>query len=152
VYGIAGNNSTDIDGVSTTSSEGEFGVGIRCNLLSHELLDPLVEENWLRVNAGAQYSVTRGDWGGEEQLWHELSGSLTLHILNEIDGNPLFNPVGIALFAGPAYSNYEGDVDENSSVGFIGGIEIVYSERIFLSAGIEQFDGPGFLGSLHVRF
>lgn len=152
-YAIAGQSGAQIGGTGYADAETELGVGMHFNILDLEVLDPTLFEDKVRVNGGWQYSVTETEWAGRQTNLRELSASLMLSIVNDIEGNKLFLPNSIALFAGPIYSDiHSSSLDEKNKFGFAAGIEVFLSEKISLKWAIERFDAAGYSAGINVRF
>ena len=82
----------------------------------------------------------------------EVTASLTLGLINDIQGNVLYMPNAIGIFAGVVYSDYvSGDVVEESLAGYTAGFEIYYSEKLTFELRMESFDEMKFFGGIHLR-
>jgi hypothetical protein len=157
-YATAGAGSTDLDDQGAESAF-EYGAGLNLNLLDHEVLDPTMFEDRLRINGNVQVTFGSADWernaaGAETLEWQEVSASLVIAVVNDCTGDKFFSPFSISLFAGPIYSEYlGGDLEVNDEFGVIAGMEVFYGLNITLSAGIEAFkDDVGYVAGLHFRF
>jgi len=157
-YVAAGAGSTDLDDQGAKSSF-EYGAGLNLNLLDHQVLDPTLLEDRLRINGNVQVTFGSSDWerdaaSSETLEWQEVSASLVLAVVNDCAGDKFFNPFSISLFAGPMYSEYfGGDLDVDDVFGVTAGMEIFYGLNMTLSAGIEAFkDNVGYVAGLHFRF
>ena len=153
VYGTLVDGSHKV-GYGTTSGNNEYGGGVLLSLLNDEIFAPTVLEDVLRLNATIQY--TEGDifLFNKSVPFHEVYGALTLHIINEIDGNKLYWPDAIGLFIGPVYSTVKADnLREEQSAGFNLGLEFFFTDRITMNFGTEQIDAQNkYLYGLHIRF
>jgi opacity protein-like surface antigen len=154
VYGAAGAGEYELRGGGTSSgTDGQWGFGVRANLLDHFIKDPTLLEHRIELRSGANYTSVDTKLGGRSEDWGEFSASLTLHLVNDIVGNKELMPTSIGLYVGPVYSTYlNGDVEEDTSVGVSGGMEIVISENISLGLGVEYFDNATAIGSIDIRF
>jgi opacity protein-like surface antigen len=154
VYGAMGAGEYELNDVGTSSgTDGQWGFGVRANLLDHFIKDPTLLEHRIELRSGANYTAVDTKLGGRSEDWGEFSASLTLHLVNEIVGNKELMPTSIGLYVGPVYSTYlGGDVEEDTSVGVSGGMEIVISENISLGLGVEYFDNATAIGSIDIRF
>ena len=140
-------------GLSEDASDMQTEAGLLVNLIDHDILDPTLFEDKLRVNLGATWGMTQGAWFGEEVKWQELTAFATVSIVNDTIGNKFFNPNSIALYVGPLYSYLQSDdIEVEEELGYMAGIEVFVSESVSFDMGIRQFDGPGFEGGLHIRF
>lgn len=158
IYGTAGQNKSRIGSLPYSSGDGEYGFGVAINLLNYEMMDPALYHHFLfdriRVNLGGQYTRTSGEWGYYpwRAKWGEVYGWLTLSIVNDISGNKLYTPFGIAVSAGPVYSDLQGDIDEKGGLGLMGGIEIYFSRTLSIDVSIEKFEKEQITGGIHIRF
>jgi hypothetical protein len=129
--------------------------GLQGNLLDHEIEDPALLEDRLRVNAELEYYFKEAEWRGRDLEWEELAASITLSIVNDIQGNKLYLPESLAVFGGPAYLDIQGsDVREASgdSFGYTLGLDIFYSKRISFFSRVEVFEETGYAGGVNVDF
>lgn len=151
-YGIGGRSVSKMGSGAYENASAEIGGGVRFNILEHEILSPTLVEDMIRINCGVQYTMSGTDWRGTDLDWGELYGWLTLSLINELDGNKLFVPWSIALYGGPIYSDFFSDVDANETLGFTAGLEVLYTDRVSLHAGVEHFDEQSFAGGVQIRF
>lgn len=153
-YVVIGNSKTKIGFSGHPNSESEYGFGMLFNILDHDILDPTLFEDRIRINAGWQYSASKTQWGaGNKTKWRELSASLTVSIVNDIVGDKRYYPMSIALFAGPIYSDImSSSIDEKEKFGFTAGLEVFYTQRVSFYCGIENFGDDAFMGGVNVRF
>jgi hypothetical protein len=136
VYGIAGGSKTGFnDGPAT--SKGEYGAGIRLNLLDHEIIDPLLSEDRIRINASIQQTRVKSAFAGDEIKWKDTTAQLLLSLVNDLDGDPQFYPESMALYAGMVYSHLVGAIEEEKSSWFVVGLEIFYTKRISFGLGMD---------------
>ncbi|NQU39134.1 MAG: hypothetical protein HQ523_04200 [Lentisphaerae bacterium] len=140
-------------GLSADSSAMQAEAGLLVNLVDHDILDPTLFEDKLRVNIGATWGLTQGEWFGEDIKWQELTAFATVSVVNDTVGNKFFNPNSIAIYVGPVFSYIQSeDIEVDQELGYMAGVEVFVSESISFDLGIRQFDGPGFEGGLHIRF
>lgn len=156
LYGVAGQKTASFDafGLGNTERGFLYGAGTHLDLFAHEIQDPLLMENQIRVNADVMYSNARIDALGDGQNFSEFQGSLTVSIVNELTGNKLFVPESIALFAGPAFSSLGGDLegDGEETVGFTAGMEVFHTQQVSYYARLDEFSSTGYAAGLNVRF
>jgi len=152
VYATAGGGEVELKTAGDSSSS-QAGVGLKINLVDHEIMDPTLLEDRIRLNAAVQYSFFTVDaWPAEDADVQELSASLTLSLVNDIVGNKLFLPNGIGIFGGGLYSDLlGGDVDEDSKFGYTAGVEVFYTDRVTLEFSIQGFDDITYCGGIHLR-
>jgi len=152
-YGTIGLSDIELDGVEADEANSEYGFGLHLNLLDHELMEPGLMEDRLRVNADLRYASSEATVMGRTFDWEETTAELTVSLVNDLTGNKLFWPQSIALYAGPAYSNLESDdFEAEETFGFVGGIEIFATKRLTLGLGAEMYDSAAFSSSLSLRF
>jgi opacity protein-like surface antigen len=152
LYFTGGSSQYSIPEPPVNSSAAVYGLGLKVNLLDHEIMDPTLFEDQLRLNLQVQYTMSSLEWAGDTKDCAELSASLTLGLVNDIMGNALYAPNGIGIFAGVVYSSYlSGDVAEETQAGYTVGLEVYYTEKITLEIRMESFDDSKFLGGIHLR-
>ena len=149
--------SQDVDDKNSrynASGGGLYAQGNQMNLLDHDIPDPSFFEDTLRLNFNLQYTVSEAKITTDEKSsWGELSGSLTANLINDNPGTTVYFPHKMVLFFGPAISLIDHkDISDETTTGFVGGLEIIVSESVSLTFGVENFDGAGFMGGLHLRF
>ena len=153
VYGGGGSSETEFGEWGKGDSGTEYAAGIQLRLLDKDMLNSTLLEDKLRVSATVQYGASDTEWFGETLEWTELYANLLVSIVNDVEASKYFNPFSIGLFGGPVLSDLQGDdIDEDSMVGFVGGIEIHYSRSVTITGGIEHFDESGYFGGVHIRF
>ena len=157
VYGTIGETETELKNTPFTDDAGyelAYGAGVHVHLLDHEIPDPTLLENKLRLVAGLQYVFNQTDQPIADWEWEEYMAYLTVSLVNDIAGNKLFLPNSVAIYAGPAYSDIRSDdIDQTSDeFGYTAGLEIFYTESVSFDIGIQDFGTTGLTGGLHVRF
>jgi len=158
-YVTGGMGISDIDDQGAADGEAEYGAGLNFNLFDHEILDPTVFDDRIRINGCVQgtYGSTEYDpENGElsELKWQEVYASLTLAVVNDCAGNKFFAPMSISLFVGPVYSAFlGGDVETDRNFGVTAGMEVFCSLNATLTAGVLSFgEDIGYTAGLHLRF
>jgi len=150
-YVTAGSCATEIDNVEPYRDDTVYGFGMHFNLLDHDILDPTLFENAIRINAAWEYTMNNADIPNAGN-WRELQLSLTFSLINDIEGNSLYLPKAIAIYAKPIMSDIQvGDMNEEEKVGFGAGLEVFYSERISFHFGMLSFGSNSTTAGLHVR-
>ena len=154
-YVTVGTGSSKFDD-GPSKSQGVYGLGIQLKFLDHEIPDPGLLEDRLRLNANAEYTW-RGaaDWMGEDLKWQELNASLTVGIVNDVNGNALFIPDSIAIYCGPIYTALSGSEiggDGRTDFGFCAGLEVFYTKRVAFYGQINKQDNDGYSVGLNIHF
>lgn len=157
VYGTIGESETELKNTLFAGDAGyemAYGGGVHLNILDHEIPDPTLLENKLRVVAGFQYIFADTDQFMADWEWEEYLAYLTISLVNDIDGNKLFLPNSIAIYAGPAYTDIRSDDIEQTSdeFGYMAGLEVFYTESISLDIGVQSFHSTGLTAGMHIRF
>jgi hypothetical protein len=148
-YGLIGTSESRLE--FNRDTELESGLGLHLNLFDHEVPDPTLMEDKLRINATAQYTKSRMNTSyGRSISWQELYGSLILSVVNDLEGNKFFNLDSIAFFAGITYSDIiSSGIDEHKKGGFIYGINFFVTENICLEVGFENIDKSAIFFGMH---
>lgn len=153
VYGIAGQNSAEIPGMVEPDGEAIYGGGISINLLNHFLREPLPMEDAFRLNLGLQYLTTEAQLGSEILAWDELSGALTLSIINHTTGNKEYTPESIAIYLGPAFSTFRSDdIECKNNGGVVGGLEIFFTDSFAVDIRVEYFEKASASAGINLHF
>lgn len=154
LFGAAGATEAELSNGSTSDdSNAEFMAGFNANILDQSILDPLLMEDRFTVNASAYASVGSADFAHEDATWMEINAQLTASLINDLDGSKVFWPEAIAVFGGPVYSDFESDsFDEENTFGLTGGIEVFFTKRVSMNAGVESFEDSSYFSGVHVRF
>lgn len=153
VYGIAGQNSTEIPGMADPDGEAIYGGGISVNLLNHFLREPIPMEDAFRLNLGAQFLTTEAQFGNEILEWDEFSGALTLSIINHTTGNKNYTPESIAIYLGPAFSVIRSDdFEAKNNGGVIGGLEIFFTDSFAIDFRVEYFEKASASAGINLHF
>ena len=156
LYGLCGfvtvgSTQTRFEYLRLTDSHSEYGFGLQLNILDHEIPDPTLVEDRIRVNATLQYTQSGADWIATEIDWEEIYGSLTVTFVNDIDGNKYFHCNSLAFFFGAVYSDLRSSgVDEESAFGYCAGFDIYFSEKVSFEFGTESIDDGSLFGGIHI--
>jgi len=152
-YVLAGQNESEFGNTGYGDGELEYGIGMYFNLLDHDILDPTLFEDKIRINAGCQYSESKTESVGSNVEWSEVCASLTLSIVNDLDGSKRYVPNSIALFAGPVYSDIDSStINERDVFGYTAGIQVFYTEKVSFDIGVENFENDTYVSGVNVRF
>jgi opacity protein-like surface antigen len=158
VYGrigvVAADFSSDIFSELDGSTEFTYGVGAVARLLNHDILDSFGAIDKIRIIAWADYDFYSTDTSRGSYDWEELCMGATISVVNEIHGEPDYTLDSIALYFGPVYSTYFGDLEEDQSIGLTAGVEIYFTPRISVTLGFDTYDfeSPSVYGSLDLQF
>jgi opacity protein-like surface antigen len=148
-----GTANHEFGGVAADDSSFVVEAGLLIGVIDHEILDPTLFEDRLRVNVGASGSYTDADRFGDTLWWQELTAFATVSIVNDTTGNTFFNPNSIALYMGPYFSYIQSsDIEAEETLGIMAGVEVFVSESISFDIGIRDLDSTAIEGGLHIRF
>lgn len=135
---------------SWQDTHSEYGFGLQFNILDHEIPDPTLMEDRIRVNATIQYTQSGADLSSEIDL-EEIYGSITIAFLNDIEGNKYFHCDNVGFFFGAVYSDLKSSgIDETSAFGYCAGIDIRFSETVSFEFGVESLDDGAMFGAIHI--
>lgn len=152
-FGAAGSTEAEIENLHETDRQGEFMAGFNANILDQAILDPLLMEDRLLLNASAYISSGRANWSGSDTFWTEFNVEATLTVVNDVDGSKLFFPEAIAIYAGPIFSNIQTSAfDEEDKIGYTAGMATYLTKRVSLDFGANTFSDSAYFAGLHVRF
>jgi opacity protein-like surface antigen len=151
-YGAIGASWAKLNDNDYGDMEVNGAVGLHANLLYHDLMSPALLESHVRLDLGCAYALEQTETAFDTLEWNELSASLLLSIVNDVEGNKLFNPESVALFAGPIVSDLSGDLDEDEILGFTVGLDVNVTERITLTVGLERFDAESVVAGINVNY
>lgn len=153
VYAVAGQNTAEIAGWGKADGSAIYGGGVSINLLNHFLREPLPMEDTFRINLGVQYLNTEAEFDYEVIEWGELTGALTLSVVNHVTGNKGYTPESIALYAGPAFCYIRSDDIENKdNGGAIGGLEIFFTDSFSVDFRVEYFGKASGSAGINLHF
>lgn len=161
VYVLGGQLLSDFDpdfGSDLSENDGSrflYGASLLTDIFSHEIQDPLLMENKIRVNGSMSYVASEVEVFSETLDFEEFTASLTASIANDVVGNKIFLPETIAVFAGPVYSaSLSDDIDDSmdDEVGLTVGLEIFHTKRVSYYARYDDFARGGVAAGLNVRF
>jgi opacity protein-like surface antigen len=153
VYAAGGGGEAEFAESGESDGGGEYAFGVQLRLLDKDVLNSTLMEDKLRISSTIQYGSSEAEFFGRDVEWTELYANILLSIVNDVEASKYFNPFSIGLFGGPVLSDlHSDDMDEDSMLGFVGGMEVHYTRSVTLTAGVEYFDEPGFFGGVHIRF
>lgn len=153
VYAVAGQNTAEIVNMGEADGEAIYGGGVSINLLNHFLREPIPIEDTFRLNFGLQQLTTEANLGGESLEWSEISGALTLSIINHTTGHKNYTPESIAIYAGPAFSYMRSDdIEAENTSGAVGGLEIYFTDSFAIDFRVEYFDTASGSVGVNIHF
>jgi hypothetical protein len=163
LYLIAGNTDTRLsanhriygNSQQYNGAEKETGYGLQINLIDHDIADPSLEEDRIRVNIGAEYTRSKTDhpYSGSSVRWEEVYTSLTVSLINQIHGTKLYWPNAIAIYGGPIWGHIVStSIDHSGEAGVTFGATIMYSENVTFDLGFESLEKEHFIAGVNVRF
>ena len=151
VYLYAGQRSTDLG--SSSDSGTAMGGSLEFNLLSQLILDPTLEEDRIRIHSSVAYTSSGAESGATPYDYTELEADLTFSIVNEVSGHKGYLPQAIGLTAGILGSVLNGDLEENGeSIGYMAGLDVLYTEHITFTFGIDSLDSTGVFAGANLTF
>ncbi len=140
-------------GMMESDTTHKLEAGVLLNLVDHEILDPALFEDRLRVNAGASWAYTGAEWASKDVRWQEATAFLTVSIVNDTTGNKFFNANSIAIYLGPLFNYIQSDdIELREEFGYMAGIEVFLTESISIDLGMRHIDSTGFEGGLNIDF
>lgn len=156
VYASIGESKAKFGASEYDDGEMAYGFGTQFNLFDHEIEDPFLLEDRVRINAGGEYVLreTESAWRGNLE-WQELTGYLTVSIVNDVQADKMYYPDSIAVFAGPMYSDILGDdikTPSSDSFGYMVGLEVFCTKRLSLHVSMEAFEENGYSAGVNLCF
>jgi opacity protein-like surface antigen len=153
IYAVGGSSESKFGDNATADSDGEYGVGIRANVLNHFIRETTPMEDAIRVNLGAQYLRSSADTGGTSVDWDEISVSLTLGLVNHTEGNKYYTPESYSIYVGPIYSKLNSDdFEAKDDVGLIAGMEVFLTDTIVVDFEVQNFENTSVAAGINFRF
>jgi len=154
VYASAGESETTFDISDYSEGEMSYGLGTQVNVFDHEIEDPFVMEDRIRINIGGEYIFRESEWLGKDVDYEELTGYATLSIVNDVRGDKTYLPDSIAIFGGPMYSDIRGDDFRDAKDdrwGYVAGLEVFFTKRITANVAYESFEEDGVTVGINLR-
>jgi len=147
-YVTAGQTTLDAGNVNIADEDGVYGVGLRLNLLDHDILSPTLMEDRVLITSSWQYSMSKE--------FDEFFANLLLHVVNDLERDKFFVPYSIALYGGPVYSQIsmdDYDYEVEDLFGMLFGVETHLDDNVGLHGGVEYFgEEIAFDAGLTLRF
>jgi len=143
-YGLAGGSEYRF-GRERPPITGIYGAGLHFNLFDHDLMDPTLFEDRVRLNADCHATYTVGELRGRRGVeLLDINAAVTGSIVNDLEGHKFFVPRSIALFAGPVYAsvqNPDRTVRTVTPFGVMAGLEMYWSPKMAWHIGAQSFNG-----------
>lgn len=153
LYLTLADSEVEIPGISQDSGM-EYGFGLYFDILDHDIKDPNLMEDKVRINAGIEYTVLNDveAFYDEDAKIEEYSASLTFSIVNDLHRNILFTPNSIGLFAGPVYSYLDSTtLEARDTLGYMYGLDIYFTQEVYVSFGMYDVGKQEIMAGLHLR-
>lgn len=151
-YITVGSIETTFKNLSLTDSHVEAGLGLHINFLDHEIPDPTLLEDRIKISGSLQYTKSGVTWAGKELDWDEIYGTCIISIVNDINGLKTYWFEGIGVYFGAVYSELlSSSVDNAKTFGTTAGVNLFYSERVLFEFGIENIDSTAMQAGIHIR-
>jgi len=156
-YVVGGSSKNRIgSGDVQKDSKPEIGLGLMFNFLDTEIEDPTLLEDRLRLNANIQYTKGGGtsvNSGSSDVDWYDLSGSLTLSLVNDLTGDKFFVPSSIAFFIGPTFSILSSSqIEAEDEFGLTAGLDIFLNEKVSIELAYLKYEESTYSAGINVRF
>ncbi len=153
LIGIVGSRGSDFDVMGKGKSQGEWGFGFQARLFTHNIPEIALVTDTIRLTANASWINAGTEVNGRSENWSETSASLLLGIYNFTEGNKLFGPENIGIYAGPAFSALQGEnFSESESIGAIVGLQIFMTDSMGLEIQGQIFEETSVIGGLSYHF
>ena len=159
VFGTVGQVEAKTEG-DYGDGEMRWSLGASANLFQYDIVDPEFLEGRLSFRAEAE--MIRADFEADEQggEWRELAAAATVNyeiFVDRVDTTDRV-PYSLAIFAGPAYSNIDGEIDgggdfeSDTEWGLAFGADLFVSHNLSLGLHVERFNDYGYRAGFRYRF
>jgi len=156
LYLIGGASQHRIVGESVPGGA-EYGLGLHFNIFDHDIMDPTLFEDRLRLNASCHAVYTECAFRGVAGVQAmDTYAALTGSIVNDLPGHKFFVPRSIAIYAGPTYSslqNFDRTVRTLTPFGATAGLEFYWGPHFAWHVGANTYNGTVSPSSgMNIRF
>jgi hypothetical protein len=153
VYGIAGQSESKFGTQPYGNAESSLGAGVLINVLHHFIHEPVLMEDVVRINLGAEWTRSSADTSFSSADWDEVAIALTFALINHVDTSKLFHPESIGLYIGPLYSRYiSDDFEAKDEIGVVAGMEIFFTDTVSLDFEAQHFSETSAAGGINFHF
>jgi opacity protein-like surface antigen len=154
LYATAGMSESAINEGSYSDYDGCFGAGLRINVLSHYIKEPVLTSDIIRLNFEANYLHSSADLKYRDNIdWDEINASFTIELVNDTTGNKFYSPESISLYVGPIFSALiSDDFSEDNSFGVMGGIQVFIVDSVALDLQVQHYGETSISGGINYRF
>ena len=152
IYGLLGWGDAKFSEGETEGS-GAYGAGARFLLIDHDILDSRTYLDRFRLAANATVTFNGSEYLGEDVNWREWLASLTVGLVNEIEGNKAYWWQAIGIYGGLGFQNLQtSDFEQvGENVGLLGGLELYISNRTSIDLVYEYYgDDTVVAGSFNI--
>ena len=152
LYGVIGDTDTRF-GSRPFYNDTSYAAGLRIGLLDEDIMETMEMEDRVRLTATFQHGWFSSIYRNNEIEWKETYGSLVASVVNDIEGNKMFFPKAIAIYAGLIYSDLDdSSVVEKKKTGFTYGLEFYFGEKISMDLGVDRIDNESYRTGFQLRF
>jgi hypothetical protein len=154
VYGLVGTmeQKVKIGGFSATDDSAIFGAGVWAGLIDVDQLSFFDGVDRYTLSAGAEISYADFDSG----TWTSLDAFLMFEVQGDVNRQSFIFPRTLGLYFGPVFSlslSSDYDTASSNSVGFGGGVNILFTDDVSLKIGGDVFsDDSTVYGQFSINF
>ncbi len=148
IYGLLGYGDAKTE-YGDREGEIAWGAGARFLLLDQLILGTMETVDRMRIIGNIALTSQGSEYQGEDINWMETTGSLTIGLINDIEGNKGLWFEGMGIYTGACYDNLRSsDFDtEGDSVGLIVGLELYVSTRMSVDVCYEFYGDDTAIGA-----
>lgn len=153
LYAAAGYGEGKVGMEKDRSGSFAFGGGARMLLIDHDLLDTGPYLDTVRLSASSSIMFMASEYQSDDISWRELTGSLTLSLVNDVRGNQTYWFESIGIYGGPAFQVLSSDdFDQKGEyIGARAGIEMYTTRKTSLDLSYQYFDNDRLItGALNI--
>jgi hypothetical protein len=157
IQGGVGQSTLTVAGDESRDADLEWMGGAQARLLDYMLLEPIIGDDtyWFGLDLNLKYTGSRSEGFGDETLWNETFGSLTMSLTSRPERYGFMDR--ISLYFGPAVSvirGTQGDeaISEDKPMGFVGGLMFAPSDNFTFNLEMQSFGDMSFGGGVGLHF